>query len=226
MAARLGLPRRGEERGALRAATLHQTNLSHLEASVLPRLRRALESLLSGWRDSSPTSSGEESQNELREMSGGSPQSGTSIAASLFEQFGPAIDRLSRATTTASATASRDHPRRRWPHECASPDRRRRARRRAPEGRGGEAVSRNVGRTPQGRLPPAALADARRVLDGAARRLLAAQLDGDAIPATSGGNGRGRHNRADEGAAFLHREPVEVPGRNGHGGRLSGGEAV
>ena len=87
-------------------------------------------------------------------------------------------------------------------------------------------MSRNVGRTPPGRLSPAALADARRVLDGAARRLLAAQVNGDAPRATSGRNGRALDNGRDEGAPLVQGEIVPVPGGNGDGGAMSGSEAV
>ena len=62
-------------------------------------------------------------------------------------------------------------------------------------------MSRHVGKVPPGRLSPAALADARRVLDGAARRLLAAQMNGDALRPASGRNGGGFHDGGDECAA-------------------------
>lgn len=87
-------------------------------------------------------------------------------------------------------------------------------------------MSRNVGRTPPGRLCPAALADARRVLDGAARRLLAAQLNGQSVGATAGGNGDGQNHGPDERAPLVQGEIVPVPGGNGDGRGLRGGEAV
>ena len=76
-------------------------------------------------------------------------------------------------------------------------------------------------------LPPAALADARRVLDGGARRLLADQLNGDPIRATAGSNAHGDDNGADKGAPLVHREefPV-VASRDRDGGSLRSGEGL
>lgn len=87
-------------------------------------------------------------------------------------------------------------------------------------------MSRNAGRTPHGRLSPDALRDARRVLDGAARRLLAEQLNGDAIGSAAGRNGHRFHDGHDERPALLKRQLVPVPGSDGDGGGLGGGEAV
>ena len=98
-----------------------------------------------------------------------------------------------------------------------------------PEGAGREAgVSRNraSGKVKPGCLPPSVLADVQRVLDGAARRLLADQLNGDPVRPASRRNGRGRDDGPDKGAALVEGEQVPVAGRDGDGGRLSGGEGV
>ena len=62
-------------------------------------------------------------------------------------------------------------------------------------------------------LPDRARVEVRRILDSAARRLLADKLDGDAIGTlTADGNGRSVDGRADQGAALGEREQVPVHG--------------
>jgi hypothetical protein len=70
-------------------------------------------------------------------------------------------------------------------------------------------------------LPASVLADAQRVLDAAARRLLAARVDGDAIGPAAGSDVGALDDGADESAALLESEQVPVPGRNGDGRRGS-----
>ena len=57
--------------------------------------------------------------------------------------------------------------------------------------------------------------DAQRILDAAARRLLAAQLDGDALAATAGSDARLVDNSTDESALLV--EGQQVPVARGHG---------
>jgi hypothetical protein len=56
---------------------------------------------------------------------------------------------------------------------------------------------------PRLRLSKSASADARRILDGVARRLLAARDDGQAIGPASGGDGRLGDGGADERTALV-----------------------
>ena len=68
-------------------------------------------------------------------------------------------------------------------------------------------------------LPPRARAEVQRVLDGAARRLLAEQVDLDALDAAAGRDRDAIDGRADQGAAFVQREQVPIlERRHGHGG--------
>jgi hypothetical protein len=67
-------------------------------------------------------------------------------------------------------------------------------------------------------LPPFGVAEARRVLRGAARRLLAEQLDRDAVDGSAGSNGRLGDHGADESALLVAREPVPVTRGHRHGG--------
>lgn len=69
------------------------------------------------------------------------------------------------------------------------------------------------------RLSPGARADAQRILDRAARRLLRERLDGDPVGAlpTRGDNSTGDH-RPDEIPLLAEGEVVPVIGRNGDGG--------
>ena len=71
-------------------------------------------------------------------------------------------------------------------------------------------------------IPPAAAAEARRILDGAARRLLAARLDADPIGAATRADDRTVDHGADQGAALLEGEQVPVPGADGDRGRRGG----
>ena len=68
-------------------------------------------------------------------------------------------------------------------------------------------------------LPPRARAEVQRILDGAARRLLAEQVDLDALDAAAGRDSDAVDGRADQGAAFVQREQVPIlERRHGHGG--------
>ena len=63
-------------------------------------------------------------------------------------------------------------------------------------------------------LPARVQAEVQRILDAEARRLLADQLDGDALGAPT--PGRDQHavdGRADQGTASVKGKPVPIPGR-------------
>lgn len=64
-------------------------------------------------------------------------------------------------------------------------------------------------------IPPAVIAEAQRILDGAARRLLAARLDRDPIGATPGSDVDPVEHGTDEGAPLGQGEHVPVTRRNG-----------
>jgi hypothetical protein len=68
-------------------------------------------------------------------------------------------------------------------------------------------------------LSPSARDDARRILNGAAQRLLAARRDRDPIVASAGSHDGLGDGRPDQRAALGEGEYVPVPGRNGHSGR-------
>ena len=59
-------------------------------------------------------------------------------------------------------------------------------------------------------LSPVAVTDAQRVLDVAARRLLAARVNRDAVGAASGNDVGALDDRADEGALLVDGEDVPV----------------
>ncbi len=68
-------------------------------------------------------------------------------------------------------------------------------------------------------LAPSAAADARRILDQAARRLLDARLHADPVSATAGTDARLADDSDDQGALLLDGEIAPVTGRgNGDGG--------
>jgi hypothetical protein len=71
-------------------------------------------------------------------------------------------------------------------------------------------------------LSPRARAEAQRILDAAARRLLAARLDGDSIRATAGSDSRTLDNSTDEGALLVDGELVPIADANGDGRRGGG----
>ena len=62
-------------------------------------------------------------------------------------------------------------------------------------------------------MPPAVRAEAQRILNGAARRLLAERLDGDSVIPASGRDVDALDDRADEGTALLEVEQIPVPAR-------------
>lgn len=62
-------------------------------------------------------------------------------------------------------------------------------------------------------LPPHARAAVQRILDAEARRLLADQLDRDALVAASGSDSDLVDGGADQGTASLERESIPVLGR-------------
>ena len=62
-------------------------------------------------------------------------------------------------------------------------------------------------------LPPLVRAEAKRILDGAAQRLLAARLDADALRFPSGCDLDALDDRADEGTALLEVEQIPAPAR-------------
>ena len=64
-------------------------------------------------------------------------------------------------------------------------------------------------------LPPAVAAEAERILDREARRLLAARLDADAIRATTGADNRCTDDSLDEVALTLVAEQVPITGADG-----------
>ena len=59
-------------------------------------------------------------------------------------------------------------------------------------------------------LPPGARAEVQRVLDRAARRLLADQLDGDSSGTAAGGDGDALDGGADESASLVQGQPIPV----------------
>ena len=67
-------------------------------------------------------------------------------------------------------------------------------------------------------LPPHVLADARRVLDRAARRLLAAQMNGDAFDAPARHDDSTVGDGADQVSLLIDGQPVPVTSRDGHCG--------
>ena len=71
-------------------------------------------------------------------------------------------------------------------------------------------------------LGPPAAAEAQRILDRAARRLLAARLDRDAIRAAAGSNDGPIDHGADQGAPFVKVEQVPIASANGDRGRGGG----
>jgi hypothetical protein len=93
--------------------------------------------------------------------------------------------------------------------EPVQPGRPRGVARMAPLARGGR-VSRVRGMAPMGKsdLPDFVPAEVRRVLDGAARRLLAAQLHGDPIASAARGDTGLVDDRADKSALLVEGEPV------------------
>jgi hypothetical protein len=66
---------------------------------------------------------------------------------------------------------------------------------------------------------PLATAEAQRILDRAARRLLAASLDRDSVGPTAGTNDGSIDNSNDEGAALVEGERVPVASADGDRGR-------
>ena len=67
-------------------------------------------------------------------------------------------------------------------------------------------------------LPPHALAEAQRILDAEARRLLADRMDADAIRTATGADDHPLKGGTDEGAATIEREVVPVVSRDGERG--------
>lgn len=72
-------------------------------------------------------------------------------------------------------------------------------------------------------LGPLAVAEAQRILDREARRLLKARLDADAIGATAGPDDCSLDNRPDQVAPTVDRQLIPVTGADGDGGS-GGGE--
>ena len=71
-------------------------------------------------------------------------------------------------------------------------------------------------------LPAHVQAEVQRILDGAARRLLAEQLDRDPAGAATRGDGHTLDNGADEGAPLVNGQPIPVPrGVDGDSGPLA-----
>jgi hypothetical protein len=60
------------------------------------------------------------------------------------------------------------------------------------------------------RVSPAARTEAQRILDAAARRLLAARLEGQALNATAGSDADALENGTDECAALVEREKAPI----------------
>jgi hypothetical protein len=70
-----------------------------------------------------------------------------------------------------------------------------------------------------GRMTPAARAEAQRILDGAARRLLAARLEAQTLGAAPGGDRDPLEDGTDKASALVEREQIPVrPGVNDEGG--------
>jgi hypothetical protein len=86
-------------------------------------------------------------------------------------------------------------------------------------GAGGLAIRGAVAVT----LPPAVAAEAQRILDGAACRLLAARLDRDAVGPASRAHYGAIDDGANQSAALIERHIAPVSSRNGDG-RRGGGE--
>jgi hypothetical protein len=69
-------------------------------------------------------------------------------------------------------------------------------------------------------LPEFVRAEVRRVLDGAARRLLAAELHGDTVTPTAWSDAGLVNDGTDESALLVEGEPIPVAARaDGHRGR-------
>src|SRR4051812_27587956 len=67
-------------------------------------------------------------------------------------------------------------------------------------------------------LPSRVQTEVQRILDGAARRLLAEQMDGHAVAAAAGGYVDPLDGRADQRPALIDGQAVPVPrGVDGHG---------
>ena len=66
-------------------------------------------------------------------------------------------------------------------------------------------------------LSPSVAADARRILDQAARRLLAARLNADPVDATTRPDARLADDGDDQGALLVEGEVVPVARGNGNG---------
>lgn len=67
-------------------------------------------------------------------------------------------------------------------------------------------------------LPPHALAEAQRILDGAARRLLADRMDADPLGTLAGSNDDPLKRGDNEGPPLIEREVVPVVSRDGERG--------
>ncbi len=67
-------------------------------------------------------------------------------------------------------------------------------------------------------LPPHVRTEVRRILDGAARRLLAEELDGDAVGAATGRDAHSLAGGADERTLLVESESVPVGSGDRHGG--------
>jgi hypothetical protein len=65
------------------------------------------------------------------------------------------------------------------------------------------------------RLPAPAVEDAQRVLDQAARRLLAARLNRDPLGSSTGRDGDALEDGADQGALLVEGKGVPIVGANG-----------
>lgn len=66
------------------------------------------------------------------------------------------------------------------------------------------------------RLPASTATEVQRILDGAARRLLAARLDGDPVGPTTGDDYCLLDDGADQGALLVESEQAPVARGNGH----------
>ena len=71
-------------------------------------------------------------------------------------------------------------------------------------------------------MPPAVRAEAQRILNGVAQRLLATRLDGDAVIPATGRDIDALDYSADEGAALLEVEQIPVFRANGDRGNDGG----
>jgi hypothetical protein len=72
-------------------------------------------------------------------------------------------------------------------------------------------------------LGPRARTEVQRILDGAARRLLAEEIDGDPLRSATARDGDALDDRADQVAPLVEGEPVPVRGRRD---RHRGGKAA